>query len=110
MLLHSRLNLGFSLNYFRFYCKFCAFGIILFTLHVFKKFYQRVNKPNIHNNIIGSISSFQNGLNDLFRSTAFNFNSNVIEGSHKGKNNTSFNFSELFFKMYIFEVVKFFLV
>ena len=46
-----------------------------------------MNKPNIHNNIIGSISSFQNGLNNLFSSTGFYFESKVIEGSHEGKNN-----------------------
>ena len=30
-----------------------------------------MSKPNIHNNIIGSISSFQNGHNNLFSSTGF---------------------------------------
>ena len=84
VLLRSRLNLGFSLNYFSFYFKFSAFRILFFTLHVFKKFYQRMNKTNIHNNI-GNISSFQNGLNDIFSSAGFYFNSKVIEGSHKGK-------------------------
>ena len=46
-----------------------------------------MNKPNIHNNIIDNILSFQNGLNDFFRSTGFYFKSKVIEGSHKGENN-----------------------
>ena len=45
-----------------FYCKFCAFKIILF--------YREMNKPNIHNSII-DISSFQNRLNNLFSSTGF---------------------------------------
>ena len=84
VLLCSRPNLGFNLNYFCFYCKYCAFRIILFTLHVFKFFYPRINKPNMHNNITG-ISSFQNGFNDLFSSTGFYFKSQVIEGSHEGK-------------------------
>ena len=43
-----------------------------------------MNKPNIYNNII-SISSFQNGLNDLINSTGFYFKMEVMEGSHKGK-------------------------
>ena len=43
-----------------------------------------MNKPNIHNNVIGGISSFQNEFNDLFSSTGFYFKSKVIEGSHKG--------------------------
>ena len=77
-------------------------------MHVFKKFYQRMNKPNIHNNIIGSISSFQNWLNNLFSSTGFYFNSKFIEVSRQGKNNRLFNLWTLFFKMYIFEVVVFF--
>ena len=46
-----------------------------------------MNKPNIHNNIIDNILSFQNGLNDLFRSTGFYFKGKVIEGNHKGENN-----------------------
>ena len=46
-------------------------------------FYQSINKPNIHNNIIGGISSFQNGLSDHFISTDFNLKSKVIEVSHK---------------------------
>ena len=64
-----------------------------------------MNKPNIHNNIIGSISSFQNGLKNLFSSTGFYFNSKVIEVSCQGKNNMLFNLWTHFFKMYIFEVV-----
>ena len=55
-----------------------------------------MNKPNIHNNT-GSISSFQNGLNDLYSLTGFYFKIKVIEGSHKGKNNV-FKFLALFFK------------
>ena len=43
------------------YCKFCAFGIILFYITYFFWFYLRINKPNIHNNVIG-ISTLQNGL------------------------------------------------
>ena len=41
-----------------------------------------MNKPNKQNNI--SISNFQNGLHDLFKSTDFYFKSKVIEGSHEG--------------------------
>ena len=60
--------------------------LFFFTLHAFNFFYPEINKPNIHNNII-DISSFQNGLNDLFSSTDFYLKSKVIEGisSHKGK-------------------------
>ena len=47
------------------------------------------------------MSSFQNGLNDLFSSTGFYFESKVIEGSHKEKN-MFFNFWALL-KMGIFE-------
>ena len=50
------------------------------------------------------VSSFQNWLNDLFSSTGFYFESNVIEGSHK-EENMFFNFWTLLLKMYIFEVV-----
>ena len=79
VLLRSKLNLGFNLNYFSFCCKFCAFRSILFYILelLFFTFYLRINKPNIHNNIIG-ISSFQNGLNDRFSSTGFLFKSKVI--------------------------------
>ena len=94
VLLRSRLNLGFSLNYFS------------FLFHIFNFFYLRINKPNIHNNIIG-ISSFETGINDLFSLTGFYFKSKVIEGSHKGKN-MFFNFWALLLKMYIFEVVTLF--
>ena len=72
--------------------------LFFFTLHIFNLFYPEINKPNIHNNII-DISSFQNGLNDPFSSTGFYFKSKVIEGSYKG----------ILLKMYIFEVVPFFL-
>ena len=48
-------------------------------------FYPAINKPNVHNNIVG-ISSFQNGLNDLFSAAGFYFKSKVIEGSHERKN------------------------
>ena len=59
--------------------------LFFFTLHIFNLFYPEINKPNIHNNII-DISSFQNGLNDLFSSTGFYLKSKVMEGSHKEKN------------------------
>ena len=81
VLLSSRPNLGFNLNYFSF-----LFYSSYFIAY-FQKFYKRMNKPNKHNNIIGSISSSQNGLNALFSSTSFYFKSKIIEGSHKGKNN-----------------------
>ena len=42
-----------------------------------------MNKPNIHNNIIGGISSFQIGLKDLISSTGFYFKRKVLEGSLK---------------------------
>ena len=90
-----------------FYCKFCAFRIILFYIaYIFNFFYLRINNPNIHNNIIG-ISSFQTGYNERFSSASFYFKSKMKEASHKGKN-MLFNFWALFLKMYIFEVVAFF--
>ena len=58
------------------------FHIAFFFFFFF--FYPRINKPHIHNNIIG-IPSFQNGLNDSFSSTSFYFKSKVIEGSYKGE-------------------------
>ena len=67
-----------------FYCKFCAFRIILFTLHVLNIFYQGMNKPNIHNNIIAGISSFKVGLT-TFLAQLVSISSKVIEGSHKEK-------------------------
>ena len=63
-----------------FYCKFCAFKIILSYIAYFWFFYPSGNKPNIHNNII-DISSFQNGINDLLSSTGFYLN---WEWSYKG--------------------------
>ena len=81
-----------------FYCKFSVFKIVLF--------YLKINKPNMHNNII-DISSFQNGLNVLFSSTGFYLKSKVLEGSHKGKN-MFFCFWTLLHKIYIFVVVIFF--
>ena len=56
-----------------------------------------MNKTNIHNNIISSILSLQNGLNDLFSSTDFYFKSKFIEGSHKGKNNFGSHFQNVCF-------------
>ena len=67
-----------------------------------------MNKPNMYNNIICRISSFQNELNDFLNSTDFYFKGKVAEGSQKGKNNMPFSFWALFFKMYIFEIVTFF--
>ena len=89
-----------------FYCKFCAFKITVSWIAYFYFFYPQISKPNIHNNII-NISSFQNGLNELFSSTSFYLKSKVIEGSHKGKN-MFFNFWALLLKLYIFDVVTFF--
>ena len=61
VVLSSRLNLGFNLNYFSFYCK-------LFYIAYFQFFYSEINEQIIHNNIT-NISSFQNEHNDLFSST-----------------------------------------
>ena len=57
------------------------------------------------NNVIGSTSSFQNGLNELFSSTGLCLTSKAIEGVEI----MFFNFWAPFFKMNIFEVVIFFL-
>ena len=69
-------------------------------------FYPRMNKPNIHSNII-VISSFQNGLNDLFSSTGFSFGAKLYKAVIRGIH-VFFNFCTLFLKIYIFEVVTFF--
>ena len=58
-----------------------AFRIILFYL----AFHQKINKPNIHNNINGGISRFQNELNELPSRTGYYSNSQSYEGSHEGK-------------------------
>ena len=91
-----------------FHSKLCAFRID-FSHHVFLFcFYLGINKSNIQNNII-VISSFQTGLNELFSSTGFYFESKVIEGSHeKKKKNMFLNFWDFFLKIFIFEVVTFF--
>ena len=81
-------------------------NLLFSTLYSFNFLYPEINKANIHNNII-DISSFQNGLNDLYSSTGFYLKSKVIEGSHKGKK-MFFNILALLFKIYIFEVVTFF--
>ena len=60
----------------------------------------------MHNNII-DMSSFQNGLNDLFSSNGFYVKIKVSERTHQGKNRF-FNFWALLLKMYIFEVVTIF--
>ena len=107
MALSSRLNLGYSLNYFSFFiANFVHLILFFFTLHIFNFFYPEINQPNMHKNII-DISSFQNGINDLFSSTGFYLKSKVIEGSQKGRN-TFFNFWAFLLKMYIFEIATFF--
>ena len=85
---------------------FVHLKLFFFTLHILNFFYPKINKPSIHNNII-NISSFQNGLNNLFSPTGFSLKSKVIEGNHKGKN-MFFNFWALLLKMCIFAVVAFF--
>ena len=108
VLLRSRLNLGFNLNHFCFLQYTLCIQNYSF-LHCMFLFllYHRINKPNIHNNVIG-ISSFQNGLQNLFSSTGFCFKSKVIEGSHKGKNMLFLSFEHLFSKCTIFMFVTFF--
>ena len=85
VLLRSRPNGGFSLNYFSFLLQIlCIEQNYSFSHSMFQKnFYLRMSKPTIHNNIIG-ISSFQNGINNFFSSTSFYFKSKLGEG--KGKN------------------------
>ena len=70
---------GFNLNYFSFYDYSVLHCIFL------KIFHQKINKPNIHNNINGGISRFQNELNELPSRTGYYFNSQSYEGSHEGK-------------------------
>ena len=62
-----------------------------------------MNKSNIHNNIIVSFLTFQNGLKDFFRSTGFYFISKIIEGEKA----MLFNFCAHFFKIFVYEVVAF---
>ena len=52
-----------------------------------------------YNNII-SISSFQNGHNDLVNSSDFYFKMKVMEASHKGKNNVFLIFRHFFRNVY----------
>ena len=81
--------------------------LFFFALHIFEIFLaENRQTKHIHNNII-DISSFQSGLNNLLSSTGFYFKSKVIQGSHNGKN-MIFNFWALLLRMYIFEVVTFF--
>ena len=85
VLLRSRLNLGFNLNYFNlFTVNFVHLKLFFFTLQILDFFYSKINKPNIPNNIL-DMSIFENGLINLFRSTDFYLKSKVIKGSHKGK-------------------------
>ena len=52
-----------------------------------KNFYQRMNKSNIHNSIIGSISSFQiNGLKDIL---------NVFDDLKNKQNSVSLMFFDM---------------
>ena len=87
-----------------FCCNFAQLELFFWTLHVFKMFYSRMNKPNIYNNII-SISSFQNRVNDLINSIGFYFKMKVMECSHKGKNSVFLVFGRSFSKC-IFLVIQ----
>ena len=82
------------------------FAFIFLHCIFFKFFYRSINKPNIHDNIIG-ILRFQNKLNDLFSSTGFYVKSKVRGVSGNGKNMFS-NFGALLLKMFCFEVVAIF--
>ena len=62
VLLHSRLNLGFNLNYFSFLLQIFVHLELFFLQCIFLfLFYPRINKLNVSKNFIG-ISSLQNGL------------------------------------------------
>ena len=75
-----------------FYCKFCAFKIILFYTVYFYLFYLRITK-------------FTKWDLELFISTGFQFQSKVMEGSHKGKNMfVKKNYWALLLKMYHFRI------
>ena len=67
-----------------FVANFVLLKLFYFILHIFNCFCWRINKANIHNNII-DILSFQNGLNNRFSSTDFCFKSKVIKSSHMEK-------------------------
>ena len=65
-------------------------------------------KPDIHNNIIYGISSFQNGLHDLLAQLVSILRAKSSKVVIRGKMVCFFYFWALFFKMYIFEVLTFF--
>ena len=80
LLLCSKPNLEFSLNYFSFLLEiFCIsnYTFLQRMFFFFFFFYSRMNKPNMHNNIIG-ISSYQNGFNHPFSSPSFCIKSKII--------------------------------
>ena len=60
--------------------------LFFFTLHIYIYIYIYLceNKSNKHHNNIIDISSFENGLNNIFSSTGFYLKSKVIEGNHDG--------------------------
>ena len=70
VLLRGRLNLGFSVNYFSFLMQILCIKKHSFYIPYFNFFYPKLNKSNMRNNII-DVSSFQNGLNDLFSTAEF---------------------------------------
>ena len=71
---------------------FVHLELFLFTLHIFKFFYPRLNKPNIHNNITG-ITSFH-----TLSSNGFYFKGKIIEASHKVKEYVFLTFGNFFSK------------
>ena len=47
MVLRSRLNLGFNLNYLRLHLNVMHLKLFFFTEHIFNFFYPKINKINI---------------------------------------------------------------
>ena len=109
VLLRSRLNFGFNLNYFKFLLQIlCIYNYSFLNCIFLFLFYSGINKPKIHNNAI-RILSLQNGFWNHFSSAGFHFKSKVIEGSHKRKNMSFFLvFGHFFSKRTIFVLVTFF--
>ena len=88
-----------------FYCKFCAFRIILFYIVYFYLYFIR---EKINQTYTITSLAFQVSKMGFFFSTGFYFNSKVIEGSHKRKNTFVLISGHFFSKCTIFVFVTFF--
>ena len=79
----SRSNPGFDRSFFSFLLRrLHIYNYSSFVLYLSEDFYSRMNKPNIHTDIIG-ISSFRDVLTHPLSAIGFYFKSKIVEGSHK---------------------------